>query len=1226
MVSSIVFREPEKPARINGSSDDSRKTPLANIDEDASLGTRIVGASASGEKTTTSSKRKKGCQTIPNWETEFHQAIHRHDWDELEHLLKEHDLKKYKGPTPKKNKRRLRVAKYLPELPWHKEEEIPQNPLYGLDELGRTPLHLCCINPVPTKLLIRLLFVARDVASVPDQTGSLPLHLAVIYERNVDVIDKLIRGYFQASWTPDISGNTPLMWAIDIVQKLQEEENKAASGTFWGFPARRIDQVWQQKQEKLWKTVEFLLENRHARRQQLIPQEYGQVKRVFGLGAPPKVAELIIITGQKALKMEAIVAPSIFLCIRRQYPLEILQQMIDGSPRGLARVQKDSAGRGLVAVHYKVGCTVHNNLGQNRQSFRMIMERMTHRVHSTEEEEFVPPPSYLDWWGKLKFLIGQWGSHADRVDDDSDSDGSKVKVEEDDLLLHRALSNPDCPPSLVRLLAVLNPSSAEVLQPVSGALPIHLACRVWRYRHYPPRPDENEMPMERVLPQLLDRDLKRSRMRYHDRLPLHHAIAAGKNWLFLSPLFTRDKKSLLVRDPMTRLYPFQLAASYPKVPMDMTKLALRKFSFKEWNKMKDYQKDHQLRAIDFFYDLEQLSVIFEALRNAPATINHDALVREKPQMRNPIVMEDVVSITQMKMVRAKFGLGNVAGHFIAWGYENTEKGWKTHRRNFAVIKTAIMDGFIPAAMDKWWRKLKFWIWHDCPWKEIPRRDEFLLHGAVCNPDVSPWIVALLVECFPRSTSIPLPKSDGCYPLHIACSTARYISLSWEFPNRRTTIELVSRTYPDAILRRWKAQLPLHLAIGNSKGYEEIKFMVETETILLAMPDPITKLFPFQLMAVDRAYTPKQRQRFEAIARKAVGAAEWKSASPQAKVIQLSTVLRDHETGIVEGIWELLRRNADFVGNDGKEGIADLKPHSKLSTSPDLSTQTSLRLFDLAPDSGKDHGILSPSNQLTRGSLRFEDLKTEKSFSLLGSRNLSRQESLRIGDLIFDENQGSKKMIESANLSLASLNFLEATYDKESSGSKTWRVSDAGGALGSIAELSLNMSDISDGFKPVKALLIQNNLGSIEESFSDLEDDEIPEIMSRQKGTTDEKLRDSHPWKGSLDQTVPVIEGAELNQNTIQRGENIGNALLRSEMESSAIDVGRDDEFKPVEAVDLGNPLANAEESFSDLEDENTASLPEPNAGSNERERPAEKVSSDGISFFRAKVTILTNKL
>jgi hypothetical protein len=175
-----------------------------------------------------------------------------------------------------------------------------------------------------------------------------------------------------------------------------------------------------------------------------------------------------------------------------------------------------------------------------------------------------------------------------------------------------------------------------------------------------------------------------------------------------------------------------------------------------------------------------------------------------------MVSDDVVTTTQMKLVRAMFGLGNVSAHFIGWCYENTAKGWKPHRRNLAVVKEAILDGFIPMNMDRWWKKLKFWLWQDCPWNNIPRRDDFLLHCALCNPDVSPWIIELVLECFPRSASIPLPESNGCYPLHIACVAVSYVPLPFEFPNSRISIEMVAKCFRDAMLLKWNNQLPIHL--------------------------------------------------------------------------------------------------------------------------------------------------------------------------------------------------------------------------------------------------------------------------------------------------------------------------------------------------------------------------------------------------------------------------------
>ena len=128
--------------------------------------------------------------------------------------------------------------------------------------------------------------------------------------------------------------------------------------------------------------------------------------------------------------------------------------------------------------------------------------------------------------------------------------------------------------------------------------------------------------------------------------------------------------------------------------------------------------------------------------------------KRNEHLENQLARENLEIMTKMKIARSLFRLGNVEGHFIGWAYEGGLDGdWKPHRRNFPMIKEAIMDGFVPKGMDKWWRKLKFWLWQDCPWNNIPRRADFLLHCALCNPKVSPWIVELILECFPRSAML-----------------------------------------------------------------------------------------------------------------------------------------------------------------------------------------------------------------------------------------------------------------------------------------------------------------------------------------------------------------------------------------------------------------------------------------------------------------------------------------
>ena len=171
------------------------------------------------------------------------------------------------------------------------------------------------------------------------------------------------------------------------------------------------------------------------------------------------------------------------LVTSRQYPLEMLEKLVESCPVGLPKMHKDSSGRGLVSAHYKVGCVAHqdpNDPNHRRESFRMTMQRVVNAQHELQED-FEPPAPYLDWWGKLKFLIHIWGSHVKPSDNDSLNEGEEP-LNEDDLLLHSALSNADVPPSLVQLLAMMFPHSTDLEHPKSNALPIHLACRLYRFR------------------------------------------------------------------------------------------------------------------------------------------------------------------------------------------------------------------------------------------------------------------------------------------------------------------------------------------------------------------------------------------------------------------------------------------------------------------------------------------------------------------------------------------------------------------------------------------------------------------------------------------------------------------------------------------------------------------------------------------------------------------------
>jgi hypothetical protein len=863
------------------------------------------------------------CDVLPDHESDWHLHIQNHKWDELENLLRDYDYKLYmkKPPKPKKKaSRQLRMTKYLPEIPempWNsREKEVPISPLLGLDPLGRTPLHVGLSQNLPNRLLLRLLFIARDAASVADSSGSMPLHVACAHERSVEVVDRLIRGYPQASWQPDRRGRTPLMWAVEMARLKQLDSNLLVrNNTYWGFPSRSEEQEWQMAQEKIWETVHFLLENRESRRKKLVPLEHRLVLQSFGTAAPPKVVTLFMSTGEAMLAKEQVAGPLLSLCISRQYPLPIIKEVLAKIPTGFAKLYKDGTGRGIVAFHYRLGCTAHddNNTRGKRSSFRMIMQHCANAKLELSEP-YDPPAHYLEWFDKLKLFINLWGSHFDEEDQDT----------MDELLLHNALSNPDVPPSLVQLLAVVFPNATDLEHPKSKALPIHLACRVWRYRTFPPRRGEKEMPLDKVVSQLLEGDPKRTRKRYKDRLPLHHAIAADKSWAFLKPLVTSNRKTLRIRDPTTKLYPFQLAAGRIEMHWDREAVTSIQFTSSQWKAMRDYEKDHEIRKVEQAFALEQLTAIFELLRHDPDVIDTKILFRveEERKAKSPVkrplsvetfaATEDVANVMQFKAIRTSYEIGNVSAHFITWSYDKKRIGWKTHRSNLSTIKEAIMDGFVPILLDKWWRKLKIWIWHDCTWDSIPRRDEFLLHAALSNPDAPVWVVNLILECFPRSASIPIPRSGGKFPLHIACETDKYVHLPFEFKHTKTVIELTLHAYPDAILMKWDNQLPIHLAINAAKEWSDMKALAAEEPVTLAIPDPKFDFFPFQQMALHRPYNKRERSRFEKMAINQVGRSDWKKCSSHEKVGHLSKVLEDHERGVLTSIWQLLKGDAMLI--------------------------------------------------------------------------------------------------------------------------------------------------------------------------------------------------------------------------------------------------------------------------------------------------------------------------
>jgi hypothetical protein len=932
----------------NDDDKDKRKDEAVSEEVDA----QSIAQQSIMTKTTQATKNTK---TIEDCETEYHEAIRDHDWDCLEGLLKEYDPEVYKKPKKViksvEGKKKLKFVKYLPDLSKLKKEkeepETPISPLLALDKDGRTPLHLCLIEPTPKQLILRMMNCSRDAAAVLDKEGSLPLHLAVENRRPIGIIEKLVRGYYIGSWTVDGQNRTPLILAIEATLKRQKEENIKPTTTYWGFPTSPEDIKWQEQQKKLWEVPMFFVANRAARRKRLLTIENKQILVALSESAPCEIITNFLLTGKKHLVKEEVAEKVLFLLINRQYPMSLFRSFFEVISTDFAKERKDSTGCGLVAAQFRVGCIKHKT-GDDREkdTFVMAMNKFVN-YETNLVQNFVSTPQTMEWWEKLKFLINLWSTHfwEEGIED-------QICLQ-DQVIIHNALMNPDSPPALIQLLANLYPESLEMKHPKAKALPIHFACRQWQFRDYPPRRGEKKLNLDEVCLNLLKIDPTATRKRYRRRLPLHHSIAVSKTWDFIKPLATHDPKSLLARDPITKLCPFQMAALKIQETFDIDIITRRAFVPKVWQGMTDDEQDRQMRKLLYVYDMKQLDLIYELLRQSPGAILIGSLKQSCSKSKVGAQHLNIIAANKTKIARSTFGVGNVTGHFIGWCYEKSHGTWKPHRTNFAVVKEAIMDGFIPINMDKWWRKLKVWLWLDCPWDNIPRRDDFLLHCALCNPNVTPWIVELILECFPRSTQIPIPDTSGCYPLHIACSTDTYIPLSFEFLNKRNVIEMVAKVFHDAILLKYNNLLPLHYAISSSKKWEEMKFMAEDEPVSLAVPDSESDFFPFQLMALYKSYSKEEMGRFKNICMKRFGNNEWAKTSSNVKVTELKQILIKHEIETMGCIFELLRHNPMLVhvgGVDLKNQSQRYGVQSRNQPAGELSIQQYIKMLDVSDPS------------------------------------------------------------------------------------------------------------------------------------------------------------------------------------------------------------------------------------------------------------------------------------
>ena len=505
---------------------------------------------------------------------------------------------------------------------------------------------------------------------------------------------------------------------------------------------------------------------------------------------------MVLFASQVQLKTDptlAIEALKIFM--KRQYPIKNLQLLLYHFP--IQHIESIDSARKLLTSYYHEGCKPREG---RELSFRAEMEQC-----ALENVKYRPTLACREWWDKIKCLLRLCG-HQNEKEQRSNWDNKH--------LLHAALSNCDTPPSLVQLLMALSPDSIHLSHPYNeGANLLQLICRNWKYNLFPQSKIfgyhagfMEEPPMEQVLRIICAVDPTKLRSRYEQRLPLHHAIVTGKSQDFLEVLIEYDPQALTVRDPITKLYPYQTAA-LKNFNKNAALWAHARYSPMEWKYLTPEERSEAVDEVLEQQDLDHLSNTYTLLRGFPAAIDTATVLRKPAEFRD------------------HDGKGLVSAHYHLYCYIKDEEygSWDVRDDECELLEEACDTGTIPAQLEPWWNKLKFWIWYCYPKSigDIPQDDKYLLHAAASNADVPPHVIRLLLAVYPDSAKLPVLGVNNL-PLHLASATMPYEPELFEvFDIDTNSLELIVQAYPEAASIRSASGYPIDIAIAHERTKEEI---------------------------------------------------------------------------------------------------------------------------------------------------------------------------------------------------------------------------------------------------------------------------------------------------------------------------------------------------------------------------------------------------------------------
>ncbi|GAX23507.1 hypothetical protein FisN_14Hh319 [Fistulifera solaris] len=773
--------------------------------------------------------------------------------------------------------------------------------LLTLDEDGRTPLHVALTSrKTPPDIILSMIRVEPKAVAVANGRGRFPLHFAVVHKQHIQVIAELIDTFPAALSAQDTKDMSPLAYALDGARR--ETNLSEAPSTFW-MPATddSAEAQWQEEQGERWGIVHWLLLSSATYPQTSLSVGGKKPMLVDALiyAAPPAVISLLIgasvVLLSHANRATAFAGSTLYSCIARHYPLTILMSLVSQCPKDVHKV-RDETGMGLISSQFISGC-----FKQNRKTHEWsVSGALYSTLLEAIDDEFLreDDPAFLDWWKKIEYLIAfsTGANHPEKFPKNQ--------------LLHAALKNIDTPPLVVRMLLALYPQSIQLVDQETLAHPLYIAAS---RPEYIPRKYEVEMcGRESILEIVLSHEKRLINKRHELRLPIHAAISSGRVYSDYRCLVTSHPEFLLQRDPETGLYPFlQAAAVRQKLGhFRLACVARNKYSYAEWTNMSDLEKANAIQQVTEEEERALFESIYQLLRLEPSVVERLHISRRRPPIEGPNLQ----------------GTDMVSSHFISWLYEENEMGeWVTNETNSQflqkIINGTVSIAELSAPWETWWTIMKDCIRQCCPNKlpndnrklTIPDDDEqYLLHAALLNCDTPPPVVSILLTFYPLAASMCLPGTS-LLPLHIAASTTEYASRNFEIRGPQS-LELVNTAHPDAASKKVEGFLPLHIAIRSGKNWSSFRELVKAYPESLNEKDPITNMYPFQLVAMDRDLTPDLRCYFQCAARNKYAESTWKALTPFHQSKQIRQLQKKYKKAALDTIFEILRKSASIVGD------------------------------------------------------------------------------------------------------------------------------------------------------------------------------------------------------------------------------------------------------------------------------------------------------------------------